>query len=300
MTILVTGATGFIGRAVCLGLANQGRKVIGVTRSRTSLNHPNIKMINCDLLSGSHDIVEHLSACKAIFHFAANLPKAGGDIDQDKSLENILITRNILDTFIQSSASVFVNASSLPVIGTPTTWPITEYHQAEPITGYHKSKQACENMVIDYANKFNKRCISFRITSPYGRGMNLNSVLPKFLIRASKAQELFVLGSGSRIQNFIHIDDIVGTCKAALSTGQGLINLAGKENISMLHLAILANKISGEKSQIIQLNEPKDPQEGISWETSILKLSSELGYIPSVNLEAGMRDFYLFLKEKYE
>ena len=40
MTILITGATGFIGKYLCLTLLQQGHDVQALTRSKSSLNHP--------------------------------------------------------------------------------------------------------------------------------------------------------------------------------------------------------------------------------------------------------------------
>lgn len=297
MAVIVTGSSGFIGGAICRALSDAGNDVIGLSRSGKELNHPRVRTLKWDILH-PHGLVDiaRTENCSAIFHFAAALPQTTTGSVAALVEANVLTTAHMLDVFDQTDATVFVYASSLPLIGRPLCLPIREDHPVVPETVYHASKYAGELCALAYGRRAQRRVIAFRISSPYGQGMRPTTVLPLFLLRAMRGEAIELHGSGERVQNFVHISDIAGACVAALDRGSGCYNLAGTENISMKDLAAIALELSGKSKGTIRFSGNMDLQEGYRWEVDTTKLARDLGYVPRTSLREGCAALYQVLR----
>lgn len=299
MSVLVTGAGGFLGKAICHALASSGKDVIALSRTVQQYAEPGIRPLQLDILNprGLAGILARES-CEAIFHFAAHLPTPSSTATMAAIMEvNVLGTAHMLDVFHQSGAEVFVYASSLPLIGKPTVLPVREDHPVVPETPYHVSKYAGELCALEYARRTKRRVVAFRISSPYGAGMKENAVLPLFLSRAMRGESIELHGSGSRVQNFVHARDVAGACVAALNRGSGCYNLAGCESISMANLAALAMRVGGRGDGSIRFSGRPDPQEDYRWDIDISRLAGDLHFVPEVSLHEGCAELYDSMKK---
>ena len=124
MRILLTGATGQVGRAIAVHLAALGHDVIG--QSRRLSNVPGMaRHIEASL--GSPDAVERIISatppCEAIVHAAASL--SHNLYDPSISLANCLGTQQIVQLADMWGTTRLIYISGVPVIGRPRQHPIT-------------------------------------------------------------------------------------------------------------------------------------------------------------------------------
>jgi UDP-glucose 4-epimerase len=106
--------------------------------------------------------------------------------------------------------------------------------------------------------------VSLRLTSCYGPGMNVDSVLPYFAKSAIEGRKLTWFGTGARSQNFVHVRDVTrALLLAAESTATGVINIGGAESTSMKDLAQLIVKLTGSAGSAAEAAGKPDPQDDL-------------------------------------
>jgi UDP-glucose 4-epimerase len=245
------------------------------------------------LLESKLSQVGHLDV---IFHLGALLPRNGLLRDEtDFFISNGVSTYKLLKIAQRLGISTFVYASSLPLIGKPNQLPITEQHPVAPLHPYLLSKYygelACE--LVRRTTKI--RVTSLRISSPYGPGMAQETVLPRFVNQALACENIYLLGSGQRTQNFVHVKDVVKACMLAANTPcPGVYNIGGRKSYSMLDLAKeIINFIPGSSSQIY-FTEKGDPQDDYRWEVSLARSIELLKYFPEIDFQDGLKEYIHF------
>lgn len=283
MRVLLTGATGFVGKAIAAHLLAQGYEVVGLHASpRPAFAVGGFEDLLLDI--GSVPQVEALAGrmapCDAIVHaaasldmklFAASVPHA-----------NCAGVQNML-WLASRWGSRFVLLSSLPVIGSPQVLPITETHPAVPQTAYHASKLFGEQLV-QLAQAQGVKGVSLRLTAPVGPGMPQSRLLPMLLASASRGEPISLSGAGTRKQNYIDVRDIAGAVGLCLvRDASGVLNIASTSCIANLALAQQCVARCQSTSDIVFNG--RDPEEGLVWHVAIDKARRELGFEPRFDIE---------------
>ena len=293
MNILVTGANGFIGHNVCSWLRKQGCYVIGVGQRPES--HADCdEYIRCDLASEQTDtLLDDLKVASidALVHLAADMRHEPHTVQVVGN--NCVATQRLLTLCEDKKVPVFVQLSSLPVIGhIPTQHPITESHPINPPTVYHVTKHTQE-LLADFATrKFGLRTVSFRISAPVGEGVNPKTIFPVFVRKAVRGETITLFGKGNREQTYVHVDDIAQAIyKAILSEkAQGVYNLSSYNRLSNYDLAKKCVEVTGSSSEIIFTGDP-DPLDNVVWDIVLDKIKNDMGYEPVVSIEEAIAEY---------
>jgi len=287
MRVLLTGATGQIGRAIAHYLGSHDYTVTGL--SRNVCNVPGLsEHIQVDL--GTEAAVDRIRSvvppCEAIVHAAASM--SHDRHDPLISLTNCLGTQQILGLADIWKSRHLVYLSSVPVIGHPQQIPITEDHPVQPLSAYHASKLYGEHLVrLAQGNECHAVCL--RLTSPSGAGTPENRILATFVRKAAAQQPLVLLGRGTRRQNYVDVRDIAEAVGLALHRlASGVYNIAATESTSNYDLAQTCIQELSSNSTVEFVEKP-DPEEGIRWEVSIAKAQQDLGYFPRFTIRDSIR-----------
>lgn len=293
MNILVTGSNGFIGSNVCQWLKEKSCYVIGVGRRKQSVAVCD-EYVCCDLFT---EKVTHLldevtvDKIDAIVHLAADMRHEPYTVDVVGN--NCVGTQRLIELCHEKKIPVFVQLSSLPVVGyMPIEHPITEAHPIHPPTVYHVTKHAQE-LLANYASyTFGLRTVSFRICSPVGRGVNPKTIFPVFVKNAVQNKDIVVWGKGTRMQTYVHVNDIAqAICKAILSPqANGVYNLASENLISNCDLAEKCIQLTNSSSRIV-FNGIPDPMDQVVWDISIDRIKEDMGYIPQVSIDTAILEY---------
>lgn len=297
MRALVTGATGFIGNKLVIELQKKGWDVKCLVRGGLP-SLAGIRCFNADLSKpDSLDVaIDQMGDIDVVFHLGALLPDNHYHIGlEDFLMVNTISTCRLLKIATVLGVKAFVFASSLPVIGKPQEIPITENHPTRPEHPYFLSKLTAELSCEMYRCQDRMNVTSLRITSPYGPGMQRHTVLANFVEKAICSKNIEILGSGCRVQNFVHISDVIHALVLAANTNiPGVYNLAGT-SASMVNLAKLIVGIATANNKITFTNK-QDPQEDYRWAVDTSKAEEHLGYYPQTNLESGLIDYIRWRK----
>lgn len=292
MNILVTGSNGFIGSHVSRYLREQGNYVVGLGRREHSACSVD-EYVCCDM---DTDRVERIYDCMqvehldAVVHLAADMRKEPYGVEVVS--HNCVGTQRLLELCEKKEVGVFLQLSSLPVIGKPIQHPITEQHPLAPPSVYHATK-VMEELLANYADeKHGLRTASFRISAPVGIGMNPKTIFPTFVTRAMKGEDLVLSGEGTRKQTYVHVKDISQAISLAIQKekAHGVYNLSSYNCLSNRALAEKCMEILHSNSRIV-FSGKEDETDDHVWDVSLERIHRDLGYEPQITIEQAILEY---------
>ena len=205
--VFITGASGFIGRALGERLRSEGAEVRGMDLRADPAN---------DVVAGDVAVAgpwqDHAGGCDLVIHTAA-IVSLRLDNPDDVWRANVLGTKHALDAAIAGGARRFVHFSSVTVFGIDFPDGVDERYPVRP-TGvpYPDTKIASEQLVLQAHAEGRIEATIVRPGDVYGPRSRAWAVLPVELIKARR----FVLPGGGRgIFSPVYVDDLVDGVTAA-------------------------------------------------------------------------------------
>jgi UDP-glucose 4-epimerase len=289
-TVLVTGASGFLGRYVARRLADAGYEVIALTRR--AIDFPGVErfrqtLVNLEELSADdcRDLITPGNA--SVVHFAARIP-GSADLPEDA-----FINRRMDDCVLslcERFSLPLIYASSAGVYYPKHTPEWNNEESAVNAQGpYYREKCVTEDKGLDCCSRTGVPFAALRITAPYGAYQTARTVMKLFVERATRGFPLLYYGTGAREQDFIHADDVAeAAVLCLLKRATGLFNIAAGVPITMEDLAkTVVAAVPGCRSEIRSAGVP-DPQEGCLTRVSIARATEQLGWLPRISLHEGI------------
>ena len=303
MSILITGATGFIGGALAFRLLRDGHRDI-VTFSKKPIQAKATEHYCCDLGDpknvGKNDAM-FAKICREhnpeiIFHLAGN-PSSKLDRNNPYKIlfDNIISTQRVLNHAPENCRVVF--ASSIIVYG---DWlfdkdPQGKYVETDnthPTSVYGMTKLASENLVDLYSNMGTVNGVSLRLCATVGKAAT-HGVVKDFVRKLSEPLEyLEILGDppGST-KPYCHIDDVVDALiLLANSKESGAFNVLPEDSINIEQVANAVMEATNIHKPIEWLGE------AANWkgDNRIIRASNQklrsLGWAPKFKSEDAIRE----------
>lgn len=171
--ILVTGASGFVGRALCARLAAAGHAVIPAVRRKTGL----AREVMVGEIGRSTDWRAALEDCDVVVHLAARVHVMRDDVDDSLAAfrqVNTEGTLNLARQAAQAGVKRFVFVSSIKVNGEGRDEPYRETDAPAPEDGYAISKWEAEQGLHEIARETGLEAVILRPPLVYGSGVKAN------------------------------------------------------------------------------------------------------------------------------
>lgn len=254
MKILVTGASGFLGKQIVLNLLNRGHNVLALSRNILTITHNNLNQIVGDL--------NYLSTLKnnynidSVIHCAANIKLSDNSNDfNDMLYDNVQSIFYLLEFMKFNKIYKLINSSSTSIYNEnyDSSTLINEDFPISPKNNYAITKLMAEYIINNFCKNNNISFVNLRYSSIYGFSQNPTSILPIFINNAINGKPLKIFGTGNRTQDYVNIDDIVNININIIEKNlfsKQIINIGSGEFMTDLQLAKLVIEITKSKSCI--------------------------------------------------
>jgi len=246
-TFLVTGATGFIGSALCRALVGRGHHVRAFhrkTSSLTALQNISVELVVGDILE-KETLLPAMEGVDLVFHTAAQSDYwRHPDLVLRTAVEG---TRNVMQAAFEAGIKRVVHTSSLAALGVPEAGELlTEDHRFNLPPErflYGHAKHQAELEAIQVAAR-GLEVVIVNPTAVLGPG-DINQIGGSYLTEAAKGWGFFWADGGL---NVVHIDDVVEGHIAAADKGRSRERyILGGENLTHRHIFITVTEIVGKR-----------------------------------------------------
>jgi UDP-glucuronate 4-epimerase len=300
VTVVVTGAAGFIGSHLTERLLANGESVVGIDSFTdyydpdhkrrnlvTALDHARFTLVEGNLTE--LDLVQVLDGVDATFHLAGQpgVRVSWGSNFDVYVRDNVLATQVLLEGCKAAGIGRVVVASSSSVYGQAESFPTSEAAEPRPVSPYGVSKLAAEHLCRLYAANFGLRCTLLRYFSVYGPRQRPDMAFSRFIDAAIRGESVSVYGDGRQTRDFTFVSDIVeATVAAADRDVDGTFNVAGGSQVSVLDAIVaIAENLGKEIDVRHEAAVAGDPRQ-TSGDTSLA--AQLLGYEPATTFAEGI------------
>ena len=294
-TLLVTGATGFIGRALARRLQEHlDTTLVLLSRKPRREVADSAVWVDAplDQLSRETWRTSGVERIDVVFHLAAFTPKSGAAADSVEEVyrDNLLGTRSLLES-LPSPPERIVFASTLDVYAPlPEGGVLTESSPLAPANLYAASKLFCEQLIRAYAQAHGCRSTILRYGHIFGPGEEAyQKLIPQTIRQLLQGEAPVLYGDGSAERDFLYVDDAVeATLRAAVLKEQlpGPINIVRGSSRPIRDIVEMLVDIAGFSGNIRFL---ADRPSGQSLRFDNRGMRESLGVWPYVSLEDGLR-----------
>lgn len=298
--ILVTGGAGFIGSNFCNIMTKKGHQVTAFDSLYLGKKEnliPEVTFVQGDVKNRA-DLERAGTDFDYILHLAASSSAPMFEDDLRGAMENnILGHLDVLNFARDIKAKKVLFASTSSIYGNNPT-PLTEDQFVVPPNFYSVTKHAQEETSIVYSKRYGLEIIAFRFMSVYGPNEGhkkiFANVLSQFIWGMAKGKPAILYGDGKQERDFTNVRDIVQGIELGMNTekryGFNVFNIGTATAVNLIDLVALINKVMGTNIAPQMIENPIKSGYIKVQLAGIEKISSELGYKPSVSLEEGIRE----------
>ena len=322
MTVLVTGAAGFIGSSTADALLRRGEEVIGIDNLNDYYD-PALKMARVERLRdafgnaytfeqvdfGDQDALNAFAEphrFDRIVHVGAQAGVRYSLVNPQAYVRSNLMGQiNMLELARHREVKHFVYASSSSVYGGNETLPFrVEDRVDHPISLYAATKKADELMGESYAHLFRIPMTGLRFFTVYGPWGRPDMAMWIFTKALYEGRPLTIFNNGEMRRDFTYIDDIVRGVIACLDrppTDDGqekaggsksphaVYNIGNHRSEELMRMVGLIEQATGRKAEVeFQPMQPGDVKDTFA---DISAIQRDLGFEPTTSIDEGIPRF---------
>jgi len=327
--VLVTGAAGFIGAALCQRLLAEGARVTGcdninayydpaLKHARLDLLRPNpnfafhrVELSEAGALASlwrdsKPDYVVHLGAQAGVRH-SIERPRAYAAANLDGFLE-------VLEAARETPVRHLVYASSSSVYGANTKVPFSERDPVEqPVSLYAATKRANELMAQTYAHLYRIPATGLRFFTVYGPMGRPDMAYWGFTSALFSGAPVQVFNHGNVWRDFTYVDEIVEAIarltlhppaepdepgRVAPATPHRIFNIGNDTPVKVDDFLKILERLTGRTAN--RQDVPMQPGDVERTWADVSALRAAIGFAPRTPLEEGLKRFVDWYREYHQ
>ena len=305
MSVLVTGADGFIGSHLTESLVRQGYQVRAFVLYNSFNSWGWLDQCSPDVkgefevflgdIRDPHGVKEAMKGCDAVLHLAALIAIPYSYHSPDTYVDtNVKGTLNVLQAARELGIKRLIHTSTSEVYGTARFVPITEEHPLQGQSPYSATKIAADQLAYSFYATFGLPVVIARPFNTYGPRQSARAVIPTIITQIASGKRLIQLGAASPTRDFNFVKDTVEGFIAALNSELGLgevVNFGSNFEISIGETAHLIAEAMNVEIEIVtdeaRIRPGKSEVERL-W-ASNFKAKTLLGWQPNYGGREGFR-----------
>ena len=289
--ILVTGSSGTIGNRLCENLEKNDIDYMGIDIRENiwneKVNSKTVRLdlrkpVTCDQVQGDIGMIVHLAANARVYKLVQ---------DPNLARDNFLTTYNVFEFARKNKIDKIIFSSSREVYGNSGKVLHNENDSfvKHCESTYTATKIGGEALLHSYNQCYGIDIIILRFSNVYGCYDFSDRVVPLFILKALKNEDLTIYGK-NKVLDFTYIDDTVnGIIRSILHFNKAMnktYNIATGAGFPLGDIAKFIIKNTGSKSRMIF----KENRTGevIRFIADITEARSILSYEPKFDLETGL------------
>jgi len=320
MTVLITGAAGFIGSYTARALLRRGDRVVGLDNFHAYYDRRAKERHVADVREVSQsskfafyegdirdrnrlETIFQNEAPDKIIHLAAMAGVPYSLEDPGLYMDvNINGTTNVADCAVSYGIENVVFASSSSVYGSRTTVPFRETEDVDaPVSPYAASKRMGEILMYTYHYLYGLPVSCLRFFTVYGPFQRpYGMVIQRFMKQMEAGDPVTIYGDGTMGRDFTYIDDIVNGILAALDADYAyeIFNLGNSYPVTVLEVVEALEEAMGISADRTFLEKPST-EVPVTY-ADISKAQECLGYNPHTPFNEGVKRQYEVFKDMPE
>jgi UDP-glucuronate 4-epimerase len=333
MSILVTGAAGFIGYHVSAKLLDGGANVLGIDNLNEYYD-VSLKQARLAILqqrAGFHfsklDIADNESirelfnrnSIEAVIHLAAQAGVRYSLVNPHAyTASNIQGFLNLLEACRHGDVRHFIYASSSSVYGAVTQMPFSVHQNVDhPVSLYAATKKSNELMAHSYSHLFRLPTTGLRFFTVYGPWGRPDMALFLFTKAILEGEPISIFNHGNMQRDFTYVDDVVEAVVALIDVipqpnpdwrGEfpdpgtslapyRLYNIGNSNPVELLRLVEVLETVLGRKA--VKRFLPLQPGDVPATYADVDDLKAAVGFSPRTSIEDGIERFVRWYRDFY-
>jgi UDP-glucose 4-epimerase len=295
-TVLVTGAAGFIGSALCHRLRSLNYAVVGydnLSRGSRRFLPDGVRLVEGDIRDGEAiaraisetvpDWVVHLAA----MHF---IPDCIARPAETVAV-NVDGTSRVLEACRGSSVRNVIFASSAAVYTPTDSLCVEDETPIGPLEVYGESKVAAERLIEAFHAETGVATSTLRLFNAIGRNETNPHVVPH-IFESLQAGDAIPLGNVAPRRDYIDTRDVAGAIVAAGESAQGarVLNVGTGAAYSVEDIVARLREILGREIRIVQEPSRMRATERMVLAADIARITRVTGWTPRISFEDTLKD----------
>ena len=282
MTVVVTGAAGFIGRHLVRALVGRGHTVAGIDRRDTIAEEATISVV-ADLADIGDGLVEDLlREAEAVFHLAGfpGVRESGLQARLRRRTDNVETTRRVTESVPLHVPLVVTSSSS--IYGGSSGAPSKETDRPRPLGGYAESKLDAERLCAKRVSRGGLVAVARPFTVA-GPGQRPDMAISRWLEDARRGRPLPILGGLDRTRDVTDVAGVVeGLIRMADRGVRSTINLGTGRHVSLAEMTDAVGAALGVDVQTVVT--PAGDQEPPATLADTTRCRELLGFVPATDI----------------
>ncbi|HEV2146724.1 MAG TPA: NAD-dependent epimerase/dehydratase family protein [Longimicrobiaceae bacterium] len=254
--VLVTGATGFLGRQLSAALAAEGIPVRGLVRDPAARLPDGVEPAPAAGLHDREALRRALDGAQAVVHLAARvhvMRDAAADPLTEFRRVNVEGTRVLLEEAVSAGVRSFVFVSSVKAVGEESDAPWTEDTPPRPVDPYGISKLEAERLVREMADRAGLHAPILRLPLVYGPGVKGN-MLQLFALVSRGVPLPF--GAVPNRRSMVYSGNVVAAIRAVLDSpaaGSGVFFVSDGRDLTTPELVREVARALGVEPRLLRV-----------------------------------------------